>query len=69
MNHSWIYRGFEGPHEDETIAHYWVCSRCDSVATNYVDNIPPKSTGMTLGRDRKTLLTCEQKMVENIQVG
>lgn len=67
MNHEWIYRDFVDIKGEA--AHSWRCSRCDSLAVNYMDDGVPKSSGLVLARDRKTYLTCEQKMVENIQVG
>jgi hypothetical protein len=66
-NHDWVYRGFEGPTEDDRVTHFWICSRCDSRASSYMDPTPPKPTGLSLSKDRKKLLNCKEKMVENIQ--
>lgn len=66
-NHDWVYRGFEGPDENSKKSHYWICSRCDSLATNYIDDSPPSPGGLTVSKDRKRFLNCKEKMVENIQ--
>lgn len=67
MNHDWVYRGVEGPDENYQVCHYWICSNCDSIAKNWLDNTPPKPEGLSVSRDRIRMLTCDQKMVERIQ--